>query len=232
MARPMMRGGGTMYRLSSSEKRRKNHSARTGSVSAAPRNWSNSAPEGRHHQGIGSVRAWWKLVSPMRVHDPHRIGGLGGGPVDLGDHVVGAGLQCPPQMAGLQRRHRHALPEGGVEAGHGVAEREDPGREAVQLVVAAPSADRERVECRFADGLGLCQCVGEMRRQQLVGERQHVARTSSVVWRRRPRRWSAPRCRPRSTACPAPVTGHATRRRRPPAPGSGPPGCGSSGWRS
>ncbi|COZ37031.1 Uncharacterised protein [Mycobacterium tuberculosis] len=65
MARPMIGTDGTMYRLSSSENRRRNHSARTGSVSAAPRNWSNSEPAGRHHRGRGSAVAWWKLMSPI-----------------------------------------------------------------------------------------------------------------------------------------------------------------------
>src|SRR6476620_6807510 len=55
MVRPTNRADGTMYRLSSRLNRRKNHSARTGSVSAAPRNWSNRLPTGRYHDSIGPV---------------------------------------------------------------------------------------------------------------------------------------------------------------------------------
>ena len=53
MVRPTSRIDGTMYRLSSRLNRRRNHSARTGSVSAAPRNWSKSPPTGRYHHGVG-----------------------------------------------------------------------------------------------------------------------------------------------------------------------------------
>ena len=54
---------GTMYRLSSRLNRRRNHSARTGSVSAAPRNWSKSPPTGRYHHGIGPE-------APCRTRSP------------------------------------------------------------------------------------------------------------------------------------------------------------------
>lgn len=56
-----------------------------------------------------------------------------------------------------------------------------PPGEAVQLVVAAPPAGRERVEGRLAERLRLRQRGGEMRRQQLGGQRQHL--------RERPRRF-------------------------------------------
>ncbi len=83
-------------------------------------------------------------------------------------------LQRAPQMTGLQGRHRHALPEGGVEAGYGITEGDDAGGEAVQLVVTTPSAGRKSVERRVAKGFGLRQRGVEVGRKQLLGQRQHL----------------------------------------------------------
>jgi hypothetical protein len=91
------------------------------------------------------------------VHHPHREGALGRRSVDRRRQPIVGPLQRAAQVTGLQGGHRHALPEGGVEAGHRVAEGDDAVREAVELVVAAPPAGREgvkRTAARFAGMAG------------------------------------------------------------------------------
>ena len=92
-----------------------------------------------------------------------------------------------PQMARLQRRHRHALAEGRVEAHHGVAERDDAAGKRVELVVAAPPAGRVFVKRHLAERLALAQRCGDMRGQDLVGQRRTSPRSPAAA-----RPWPTP----------------------------------------
>ncbi|NVN52707.1 hypothetical protein HLY00_4416 [Mycolicibacterium hippocampi] len=109
-----------------------------------------------------------------RVHRPHRIGGLGGGLAQGPEQVVVRCLQRAPQVAGLDRRHRHALAVGRIEAHHRVAERDDPLGETLHLVVAAPPAGRVLVHRDRPEGLTLAQRAADVFGKNLVGQRAHL----------------------------------------------------------
>jgi hypothetical protein len=121
--RATSRGDGTIHRLSSRLNRRRNHSPSTGSVSAAPRNWSNRLPTGRYHAGC-FPEAPCRMRSPIAFM-PHREGVLRDRPAEIRRQVAVASGQQPLEFARLQRRHRHALPVGRVEADHRIAHRQD-----------------------------------------------------------------------------------------------------------
>ena len=168
-----------MYRLSSRLNRRRNHSARTGSVSAAPRNWSKSPPTGPYHHGLGpEARCSTRSPIAVIVH----TGNVDFAVALLNSRARSAArrLERPAKVARLQKAHRHALPERGIEAGDGVAERQDAGREALQLVVAAPPAGRVFVEGHVADWLALPDRGCDVWGKDFVGQRTHLR---EILWR-------------------------------------------------
>ena len=117
-------------------------------------------------------------------------------------------------MAGLERRHRHALAEGRVEADHRVTERDDARRESGP--VRRSGATCWSGTCgtpTSPSGCPLPVALAEVLRQHLVGERRTSRRTSAAARPFHVRRSSAPSCRPRSNSMPSP-TGCVVRRAR------------------
>jgi hypothetical protein len=88
-----------------------------------------------------------------RIHVPHREGVLRDRPAEIRRQVAVASGQQPLEFARLQRRHRHALPVGRVEADHRIAHGQDAVGEAVELVVPPPPAGRVLVDRDLAHRL-------------------------------------------------------------------------------
>jgi len=109
-----------------------------------------------------------------RIHVPHREGVPRDRPAEIRRQVAVAFGQQPVEFACLQRRHRHALPVGRVEADHRIAHGQDAVGEAVELVVPPPPAGRVLVDGDLAHRLAAADRRRDMARQDLVGQGAHL----------------------------------------------------------